>query len=120
MTIIHIPYWTFLRVKSILGIAIVVAISSAFLGSFAFQFFAPEENIPQQIDREEKCLKIATEGFQIQIKYSEINFDTMPKEDADKLRYLDELWINDCVTKLPGEKIFEIAQRAEDDYYSGE
>ncbi len=69
---------------------------------------------------EEKCDKIAIEGFQIQIKYSEIDFDTMPKEDADKLRYLDELWINDCVTKLSGEKIFEIAEKAKDDYYSGE
>ena len=106
--------------KSILGIAIVVAISSAFLGSFAFQFFAPEENIPQQIDREEKCLKIATEWFQIQVKYSEINFDTMPKEDADALKYLDELWINDCVSSLSGEKIFEIAKKAEDDYNYGE
>jgi len=107
-------------VKSIIGLAIAVAIASALLGSLAFQFFAPAENIPQQIDLEEKCQKIATEGFKIQVKYSEINFDTMPKEDADTLKHLDELWINDCVTKLSGEKIFEIAEKAEQDYYSGE
>ena len=37
----------------------------------------------------------------------------MPKEDVDALKYLDDLWINDCVTQLPGEKIFEIANKAE-------
>ena len=109
-----------MRVKSILVVAIGVAIAAALLGSMTFQYFTPIENEPLQIQLEEKCQKIATEGFQIQVKYSEINFDTMPKEDADALRYLDELWINDCVTQLPGEKIFEIAKKAEDDYYSGE
>jgi len=107
-------------VKSILVITIAVGVASAILGSFLFQSLTPVDNIPQQIELEEKCQKIATEGFQIQVKYSEINFETMPKEDADALRYLDELWINDCVTQLPGEKIFEIANKAEDDYYSGE
>jgi hypothetical protein len=107
-------------VKSILVIAIAVGVASAVLGSFLFQSLAPVDNIPQQIELEEKCQKIATEGFQIQVKYSEINFDTMPTEDADALKYLDELWINECVTQLPGEKIFEIADKAEQDYYSGE
>ena len=106
--------------KSILVIAIAVGVASAILGSFLFQSLAPADNIPQQIELEEKCQKIATEGFQIQVKYSEIDFDTMPKEDVDALKYLDDLWINDCVTQLPGEKIFEIAKKAEDDYYSGE
>jgi hypothetical protein len=107
-------------VKSILFAAIGVAITTAVLGSFVFQLFVPIDNVPQQIQLEEKCEKIATEGFRIQVKYSEINFDTMPKEDADALKYLDELWINECVTQLPGEKIFEIAKKAEQDYYSGE
>ena len=106
--------------KSILGVAIVVAVASAILGSLIFQFFIPIDNIPQQINLEEKCEKIAIEGFQIQVKYSEINFETMPKEDADKLQRLDDLWINDCVSNLSGEKIFEIAKKAEQDYYSGE
>ena len=106
--------------KPIILLVIAVGVSSALLGSLVFQFFTSAENIPQQIDLEEKCQKIATEGFKIQIKYSEINFDTMPKEDADTIKHLDELWINDCVTKLSGEKIFEIAEKAEQDYYSGE
>ncbi len=106
--------------KSILVVAVGVAIAAAVLGSFAFQFFAPVDNIPQQIQLEEKCEKIATEGFRIQVKYSEINFDNMLKEDADSLKYLDELWMRDCVPNLSGEQIFEIAKRAEEDYYSGE
>jgi hypothetical protein len=120
MTIIHIRSQVFLRVKSILGIAIVIAVSSAILGSFAFQFFVPIDNVPQQIALEEKCEKIAAEGFKIQLKYTEINFDKMPKEDVDSLKYLDELWLRDCVSSLSGEKIFEIANKVERDYYSGE
>ena len=106
--------------KPIILLVIAVGVSSALLGSLVFQFFTSAENIPLQIDLEEKCQKIATEGFKIQVKYSEIDFDTMPKEDADSLKRLDDLWINDCVTKLSGEKIFEIAEKAKDDYYSGE
>lgn len=106
--------------KSVLGIAIVIGIGSAILGSLLFQFMVPTNNESQQKLLEEKCEKIAIKGFQIQIKYSEINFDTMPKEDSDRLRYLDDLWVKDCVSNLPVEKIFEIANKAEDDYYSGE
>ena len=100
--------------------AIAVGIASAVLGSFAMQAFTPTNNEPQQIELEKKCETIAAEGFKIQRKYSEINFETMPKEDADALKYLDDLWINDCVTKLPGEKIFAIADKVEQDYYAGE
>ena len=106
--------------KSILVVAIGVAIAAAVLGSFAFQFLAPIDNVPQQIQLEEKCQKIAAEGFGIQVKYSEINFDNMPKEDADAMKYLDELWMRDCVPNLSGEQIFEIAKKAEEDYNYGE
>jgi hypothetical protein len=44
----------------------------------------------------------------------------MPKEDADALRYLDDLWIRDCASQLSPETIFNIAKRVEQDYYSGE
>ncbi len=119
MTILQIQGLTFLRVKSIF-LLVIVAVAFALGGSLLFQFFAPIDNEPQQIALVEKCQKIATEGFKIQVKYSEVNFDTMPQDDANRLRYLDDLWINDCVTKLPGEKIFEIAEKAESNYYSGE
>ena len=69
---------------------------------------------------DEKCEKIASEGFKIQVKHSEIDFDKMPKEDADALKYLDDLWINDCVSQLSPETLYNIAQRVEQEYYSGE
>ena len=106
--------------KPIIGLAIIVPVTCAILGSVAIQFLTPSDNSPQQLELEKKCEKIAAEGFKIQIKYSEINFETMPKEDADAMRYLDNLWINDCVSKLPEEKIFEISKKVEQEYYYGE
>ena len=99
---------------------IAVGVGSAIAGSILFQFFSPADNLPQQLDLEEKCEKIASEGFKIQVKYSEIDFDKMPKEDADALKYLDDLWIKDCVSQLSPETLYNIAQRVEQDYYSGE
>jgi hypothetical protein len=101
-------------VKPIILLIVVVGVGSALIGSMAIQFFAPT------LDLQEKCEKIAAEGFKIQVKYSEIDFDKMPAEDANALQYLDDLWINDCVSKLSPETLFNIAQKVERDYYSGE
>ena len=106
--------------RPIIFLVIAVGIGSAIAGSMAIQFFAQADNTPHQLDLEVKCEKIASEGFKIQVKYSEIDFDRMPKEDADALKYLDDLWIKDCVSQLPPETIYNIAQRVEQDYYSGE
>jgi len=38
----------------------------------------------------------------------------------NRLLYLDEMWIKDCVSTLPAESIFNIIQKVEQDYYSGE
>lgn len=106
--------------KPILFLVIAVGVGSAITGSIAFQFLAPADNSPQQLGLEEKCEKIAQEGFKIQAKYSEIDFDKMPKEDVDALKYLDDLWINDCVSNLSPETIYNIASKVEREYYSGE
>ena len=106
--------------RPIIFLVIAVGIGSAIAGSMAIQFFAQADNTPRQLDLEEKCEKIASEGFKIQVKYSEIDFDRLPKEDADALRYLDDLCIRYCVSQLPPETIYNIAQRVEQDYYSGE
>ena len=106
--------------KPIIFLVIAVGVGSALVGSMALQFFSPVDNSTQQLGLEEKCEKIAQEGFKVQVKYSEIDFDRMPKEDADKLRYLDDLWIRDCVSNLSLEKISQIAKKVEDEYYSGE
>jgi len=107
-------------VKSIVALAIAIAVASAVLGSVAIQAFTATPDPPQQLELETKCEKIAAEGFKIQRKYSEINFETMPKEDADALKYLDDLWMRDCVSTLSPEQIFNIASKVEKDYYSGE
>jgi len=107
-------------VNPIIILVIAVGVGSALVGSMAIQFFAPEDNFPQQLGLEEKCKKIAEEGFKVQIKYSEIDFDRMPKQDADTLKYLDDLWIRDCVSNLSPEKIVMIANTVQDEFYSGE
>jgi len=107
-------------VKPIILLVIAVGVGSALAGSMALQFFSPVAEPSSQLGLEERCEKIAQEGFKVQVKYSEIDFDRIPKEDADKLRYLDDLWINDCVSSLPLEKISQIAKKVEDEYYSGE
>lgn len=111
---------TSLRVKPIIFLAIAVAVGTALLGSVVISLFIPFDSPVQQLELEEKCEKIAAEGFKIQVKYSEINFDRMPKEDADALRYLDDLWIRDCISSLSPETIMNIAQKVEREYYSGE
>lgn len=106
--------------KPIIILVIAIGIGSALVGSMAIEFFTPADNSPQQLGLEEKCEKIAEEGFKVQVKYSEIDFDRMPKEDADTLKYLDDLWMRDCVSNLSPEKIVSIANKVQDQYYSGE
>lgn len=106
--------------KPIIVLVIAIGIGSALVGSMAIQFITPAGNSPQQLGLEEKCEKIAEEGFKVQVKYSEIDFDRMPKEDADTLKYLDDLWMRDCVSNLSPEKIVAIANKVQDQYFSGE
>ena len=111
---------TCLRVKPIIFLAIAVAVGTALLGSVVMSIFIPSDSPTQQLELEEKCEKIASEGFKIQVKYSEIDFDKMPKEDADALQYVDDLWMKDCVSNLSPETLVGIASKVEREYYSGE
>lgn len=106
--------------KSVILLVILVGVGSALLGSILFQITSLGSNSTWNAELEQKCEEIAREGFKVQIKYSEINFDKMPQEDVTKIKYLDNLWIGDCVSNLPPDKIFEIAKKVERDYYSGE
>lgn len=103
---------------SVLWLAIGVAITSALLGSLVFGFLTP--NISPQTALEEKCEKIAKEGFQIHASYPDLQPDQLPTADMNRLMYLDEIWIKDCVSGLPAESIFNMIQKVERDYYSGE
>jgi hypothetical protein len=103
---------------SVLWLAVGIAIASALLGSLVFGFLTP--NISHMIALEEKCEKIAKEGFQIHTSYPNFQPDQLPTADMNRLTYLDEMWIKDCISGLPAESIFNIIQKVERDFYSGE
>ena len=103
---------------SILWLAVGIAVVSALLGSLVFEFLTP--TISPVIALEEKCEKIAKEGFQIHVSYPDFQPDQLPTADMNRLTYLDEIWIKDCVSELPAESIFNIVQKVERDFYSGE
>lgn len=105
---------------SILWLAVGIAITSALLGSLVFEFLTPSNNISQVITLEEKCEKIAKEGFQIHVSYPDLQPEQLPTSDMNRLMYLDEMWVKDCVSGLPAESIFNIIQKVEHNFYSGE
>ncbi len=104
---------------SILWFVVGIAVASALLGSLVFEFLTPN-NISPIIALEEKCEKIAKEGFKIHVSYPDFQPDQLPTADMNRLTYLDEMWIKDCVSGLPAETIFNIIQKVERDFYSGE
>ena len=101
---------------SILWFTIGIVIAFALLGSLIFQFFTPTS----MIILEEKCEKIAKEGYEIHVSYPNLQPDQLPTADMNRLMYLDKIWINECVSGLPAESIFNIVQKVERDFYSGE
>ena len=103
---------------SILWLAIGIAITSALLGSVIFEFLIPHKSSVNAL--EEKCEKIAKEGFQIHVSYPDLSPDQLPTADMNRLQYLDEMWINDCVSGLPAESVFNIIQKVDHDFHSGE
>jgi hypothetical protein len=102
---------------SIIWIAVIIAISSMLFGSIIFQFLTP---ITSQSMLEEKCEKIVAEGFQIHLSYPNFYPDDLPRADKNRLMYLDEIWIQDCVANLSAESIFNIIQKVENNFYSEE
>jgi hypothetical protein len=105
---------------SVFLLAIAIAIASALLGSAFFQFLTQNNEISPFLELEEKCEKIALEGYKIHLKYPESQPDEMPSDDMNRLFYFDNLWINDCVNGLPANTVFDIIQRVELNYPYGE
>lgn len=101
-------------------LAIGIGVAAALLGSVAFQFLTTNNEISPFLAVEEKCEKIALEGYKIHLKYPQLQPDNLPTDDRERLLYLDELWINDCVNVLPAATVFDIIQRVELDFHSGE
>ena len=104
---------------SILFLAIGIVIASSLLGSALLQFMTPiNDAILSPL--EQKCQQIANEGYKIHAKYPDSNPDDLPEDALTRLMYLDEIWINDCVSALPADSVFGIVNNVERDLSYGE
>lgn len=104
---------------SILWLLIGIVIISAISGSLVFEFLTPN-NDASMTSLEKKCEDIAKEGFRIHVMYPDLQPDQLPSADMNRLMYLDEIWTKDCVSRLSAESVFNIIQKVEHDFYSGE
>ncbi|MBA0908904.1 MAG: hypothetical protein ITD33_02140 [Nitrosarchaeum sp.] len=102
---------------SILWFAIGIAIVTAILGSLFFSFLSPN-SVSSEITLETKCETIAKEGFKIHTMYPDSQPDQLPLDDMNRLMYLDDLWINECISHLSAKSIFNIIQKVEHDFYA--
>lgn len=105
---------------SILFLAVIVAVTAAILGSIGFNLFSPDNQPSPFLDLEKKCEKIALEGYKMHLKYPDASPEEMQVDDMNSLLLLDEMWINDCVNRLPAATVFDIIQKVELDFNSGE
>ena len=104
---------------SILLLAIGIAVAAALIGSMAIQFLTPIADSGMS-PLEKDCQQIANEGYRIHALYPNSNPDELPNDDFERLMYLDELWITECVNVLPAESIFNIVNNVERDFSYGE
>lgn len=104
---------------SILLLAIGIAITAALFGSMAIQSLTPINDAVLS-PLEKKCQQIANEGYKIQALYPNSNPDEFPEQDMKRILYLDNLWMNECVSALPNETILKIANNVERDFSYGE
>ena len=103
---------------SILLLAIAIAITAALLGSVAFQNLTPSNIVLSPL--EQKCQQIANEGYRIHAIYPDSNPDDLPVEERNRILHLDEIWMKECVSVLPGDSIIRIANSVERDVSFGE
>jgi hypothetical protein len=89
------------------------------MASAAIQFLTPITDSGLS-PLEKDCQQIANEGYRIHTLYPNSNPDELPNDDFERLMYLDELWITECVNVLPTESIFSIVNNVERDFSSGE
>jgi len=99
---------------SILLLALGVGIATVFLGSLVFQMLTPDDLILSPLEK--KCQQIANEGYKIHTFYPNSNPDDLLEDDRKRLLYLDDLWMNDCVSVLPADSIFSIVNNVERDF----
>ena len=90
------------------------AVAAAIFGSAALQSVVPVgDNIVTPL--EQKCMDVARQGYSIHSAYPGMTLDEIPVDDARLMIKLDEVWVNECVAKLPPSVIMEIADGVERD-----
>ena len=104
---------------SILLLVIGIVIATALLGSIGFQFLTPINDLILS-PLEEKCQLIANEGYKIHAIYSVSSIDELPKDEMKRMMYLDEKWMNECVSVLPADSIINIANNVDRKFSYGE
>ncbi len=104
---------------SILLLIIGIVIATALLGSIGLQFLTPINDIVLS-PLEEKCQLIANEGYKIHALYPNSNPDELPEDDMKRMMYLDEKWMNECVSVLPADSIINIANNVDRKFSYGE
>ena len=100
---------------SILLLALGVGIATLLLGSAIFQMLSPDNDLILS-PLEEKCQQIANEGYRIHTLYPNSDPEDLFEDDKKRLLYLDNLWMNECVSVLPADSIFSIVNNVERDF----
>jgi len=103
----------------ILLLAIGIGIAAVLLGSIAFQFLTPVNDVILST-LEQKCQQIANEGYKIHTLYPNSNPDELLEGDMKRLMYLDEKWMKECVSVLPADSIINIANNVDRNFSYGE
>jgi hypothetical protein len=98
---------------------IAIVITTALLGSVAYQFLTPINDMILS-PLEQKCQLIANEGYKIHTIYPDSNPDELLESDMKRLLYLDKIWIKECVSTLPADSIFNIVNNVERNFSYGE
>jgi hypothetical protein len=98
---------------------IAIVITTALLGSVAYQFLIPINDMILS-PLEQKCQQIANEGYKIHTIYPDSSPDELLESDMKRLLYLDEIWIEECVSTLPADSIFSIINNVERNFSYGE
>ncbi len=104
---------------SILLLAIGIGVVTVLLGSIAFQFLTPINDLVLS-PLEQKCQQIANEGYKIHAIYPTSNPDELPEDDMKRMMYLDEKWMKECVSVLPADSIINIANNVDRKFSYGE
>jgi len=108
-----------LLLASIRLLVIGIVIATALLGTIAFQFLTPINDVIL-LPLEQKCQQIANEGYKIHTLYPNSNPDELLETDMKRLMYLDEKWMKECVSVLPADSIFSIVNNVDRNFSYGE